>query len=182
MKLLIFGNGLDLWLELPTKFSDFKKFLELEEYKNKYSNYYNLLNKIAYAKEDYEWNKLEDDMLSWLIENINKTDLLTESDIDVQQALNEKNISLRKWIEQLNINYKSEIEQLQKFLKDRCPNIDNGAFIWTFNYIIDYYKPWLDNVYEHLRIQTKKIDNVNNKRMVSQCHFFGFYKQTLQIT
>lgn len=63
MKLLIFGNGLDLWLRLTTKFSDFKKILE--EYKNEYSNYYNLLNKIAHAEGDVEWNKLEDDMLSW---------------------------------------------------------------------------------------------------------------------
>lgn len=69
---------------------------------------------------------------------------------------------------------------MQKFLKDKCPIIDNGAFIWTFNYIIDYRKPWRVNKYKDLRIQTKIYDDVN-RRMVSQCHFFAFDESKQEI-
>ena len=172
MKLLVLGNGFDLWLGLPTEFNDYKGFLEKNG--NKYSNYYNLLRVIASKNQDYDWNRLEDDMVSWLIKKINKTNLLTELlCVDIKKTFYVKNTSLSEWINYINKKYKNELEQLQKFLKDRCPIIDNGAFIWTFNYMIDYYKPRRDNENKDLMIQTKIYDDVN-RRMVSQCHFFAY--------
>lgn len=177
MKLLVFGNGFHRWLGLKTKYIHYKNFLI--ENKDKFENFFKILNEITKScNDDKEWSSLEDDILCWLCKNINKTNPLNVVDVDIFKALNEKNISLREWIKQINKDYKSEIEQLQIFLKDRCPIIDNGAFIWTFNYMIDYYKPWRDNKYKYLRIQTKIYDDVN-RRMVTQCHFFA-YDESMQ--
>ena len=158
MKLLVFGNGFDLWLGLPTKFSNYKKFLEKTK---KYPNCYKLLCHIANANKDYEWNKLEDDMCKYFINmSCNNEPLI--SNVDYKNACDEKYISLKYWIEDIRAKYKKELEDLYSWLKNQCES--KNIFIWSFNYIFTYYDH-NNLIYTHLINGSKY-----QKRMVTQLH------------
>ena len=156
MKFVILGNGFDLWLGLPTKFSDYKEFLEKN--RNKYSNCYKLLCHIANTNQDYEWNKLENDMGKYFIKNY----VLLNGDFDYKNACEEKYISLKCWIDDIKAKYKKELEILYNWLKNQCES--KNIFIWSFNYIFSYY--------DHNNLICTSLINGSEyqRRMVTQLH------------
>ena len=197
MKLVVLGNGFGLWLGLPTKYSDFISFLE--QHYEKYKNFLNLLKKVVQVhskNEDKKWNNLEDDMAKFLydffsrqnlqnfksIDNINniieKSDSI--SDIDIKKALDEKNKSLLEWVKSIQEIYKEELEKLQLYFKEYCSKKDNEIFIWSFNYSIDYYKPFAESN-DKLQIKSNAFDPVTSRRMCAQCHLFVFGQYCIEI-
>mgnify|MGYP003293505887 CR=1 FL=1 len=136
-KLIIFGNGFSLWLGLPTKYYNYKKFLLRN--KEKYQNALMLFDVITNYCNDADWNRLEDDMYNFAI-NKNKIEL-DNPNIDIEKANIEKNDSLNEWINEIRVQYKDELTNLYNLLyKMSKTNLYN---FWTFNYIIDFMSPKL---------------------------------------
>lgn len=74
-KLIIFGNGFDLWMGLPTTYEDYKSFIF--EHKKEYQNCWNLFKfietKLNVADSTLKlWSNLEQGLYDFLTMNIEK--------------------------------------------------------------------------------------------------------------
>lgn len=133
-RLLIIGNGFDLYLGLNTRFSDFAdvlKSINLDEY-NKIKKYWNLSNNM-------EWNQIEERIFQKYIELLDSVDFSDEINFGGQiPRFNTELLSFKKHFfeylekyvvndKEQNRNVKDKYEELVVFLKQ----FDN---IFSYNY------------------------------------------------
>lgn len=163
-KMLILGNGFCLWFNLPTKYKDYKKFLE--QHLDKYSNCYKMLSMIAKSCDDNaEWNTIEDDMYQFLCDN-HKFD--QSWNINIVDACSEKILSLNDWIKDIRATYHNELSQIKKILSEWVKT--HRSNIWTFNYLFDWYKEPYPTVPTRCE--------GSEKRAVTELHLLGVPRTT----
>lgn len=137
-KLIIFGNGFDLWMGFPTTYDKYIKFISN---KKEYQNFYNLFQSIRKLAEDnqknYFWSRLEQNLFDFLTKNIEKVDKLVNeiknNQIDLIKACIEKQESIKHWIEHIRNCNKEKLNELNEWYKKLIKQ--NNSFLWNFNYV-----------------------------------------------
>jgi len=174
-KLIIFGNGFDLWMGLPTTYEDYKNFIF--EHKKEYQNCWNLFKfietKLNVANSTLKlWSNLEQRLYKFLTDNVEKTnEIINEiknKNIDLIKACIEKNESIRKWIEQIRLDYKEKLDKLNEWYKKIIKQ--NYSFLWNFNYV----QNWKGNEFTRKLLNDPLLQNNQNITVVAEAH--GHYE------
>ena len=179
-KLIIFGNGFDLWMGLPTKYKNYKDFISR---KKEYQNCYNLFDfierKLNMGNPTFDyWNNLEQGFYKFLTDNVEKTnEIINEiknKNIDLIEACIEKNESIRKWIEQIRLEHKEKLIKLNEWYKKLIKQ--NYSFLWSFNYI----QNWKGDEFTWKLLCEPYPQNYLQFTVISQAHGYNMMYKNLE--
>ncbi len=178
-KLIIFGNGFDLWMGLPTTYEDYKNFIS--DHKKEYQNCWNLFKfietKLNVADSNL-WSNLEQRLYDFLTKNIEKiNELVNEiktNNIDLIKACIEKNESIRKWIEQIRLEHKEKLIKLNEWYKKLIKQ--NYSFLWSFNYV----QNWKGDEFKRNLLCEPYLQNYSQITVIAQAHGHNETHQNLE--
>ena len=163
MKLFIIGNGFDMGHGLPTRYWDFRKYLEkvYPEFLYRFEEHYYIYPGTAIAdKEKLLWNELETNLANIdeieIIERGVSVDLNLEScgDMGIEDTLYQCFSNEFSYIEQLKQYLKRWVRTIKiRDTKKKSSLITNESFYITFN-----YTAVLENVY---KISSSRITHIH---------------------
>lgn len=153
MKLYIIGNGFDIAHGLPTKYWDFRKYLEKVDYdflRAFEMRYYIYPNMSDEAKKNLLWNELETNLANIdediIIENATSIEMDLESgDVGIEDTLYEYFTEEYQYIKKLAIYLKRWIRTIR--IRDTLPKVSQIDKLKHNLYINFNYTATLETVY-----------------------------------
>jgi len=181
-KLIIFGNGFDLWMGLPTTYGDYKNFIS--DHKKEYQNCWNLFKfietKLNVADSTLKlWSNLEQRLYDFLTKNIEKVDELVNeiktNNIDLIKAIIEKNESIKRWVDEIRLKHKEKLIKLNEWYKKLIKQ--NYSFLWSFNYVQNWKG---DEFTRNLLCEPYLLQSNPKITVIAQAHGYNETHQNLE--